>query len=141
MLATLTTTQNYFLEAHIDYAAVPARSIAVVVLYWVALSAGFTMYTRRQIRKNYDLPMQRLAKATKDVAGGDFSVYVKPLHTADKADYLDVMTDDFNKMVAELGSIETCSRSSKAPVGLEMSFNLIDNYLSTIAKTGAWPLR
>ncbi len=34
-------------------------------------------------------------------------MYVPTLHTADRLDYLDVMIIDFNKMVEELGSIET----------------------------------
>lgn len=51
--------------------------------------------------------MQKLAQAMSKVAKGDFSVFVPPLHTMDKQDYLDVMIMDFNKMVEELGSIET----------------------------------
>ena len=79
----------------------------VPILYWSAVAVGLTLFTRRQVQRVYEEPMHRLAEATEKVAGGDFSVYVPPLHTSDKLDYLDVMIVDFNKMVEELGSIET----------------------------------
>ena len=81
--------------------------IAIPVIYWALVALGLTAYTKHRMRKAYDEPMQILAAATAKVAHGDFSVYMPPYHTADKLDYLDVMLGDFNKMVAELGSIET----------------------------------
>ncbi len=81
--------------------------VAIPILYWTALAAGLTLYTRSRIRANYEEPMHRLAEAAKKVAEGDFSVYIPPTNTSDKLDYLDVMLEDFNKMVGELGSIET----------------------------------
>jgi len=106
-LAVLTTTQNRILGAYIDYTAVPTSLIIIMTIYWLFVSIAFTFFTRWQVMKNYDRPMQQFAKATSEVANGDFSVYVRPLHNSDKADYMDVMFEDFNKMVAELGSIET----------------------------------
>lgn len=79
----------------------------IILLYWIAVAAGLTLFTRRKIREIYEEPLQRLASATTQVASGDFSVYVPTVHTADKMDYMDVMILDFNKMVEELGSIET----------------------------------
>lgn len=80
---------------------------AIPLIYWALVAYGLTSYTKWRIKKSYDEPMQMLAAATAQVAKGDFSVYLPPYHTADKLDYLDVMLMDFNKMVAELGSIET----------------------------------
>ena len=77
------------------------------MVYWAIVSAVLTLYTRWRIQRAYEKPMKELAEATAKVAQGDFSVYVPPLHTMDKLDYLDVMITDFNKMVEELGSIET----------------------------------
>lgn len=79
----------------------------VPILYWSAVAVGLTLFTRKQIQRVYEEPMHRLAEATEKVAGGDFSVYVPPIHTSDKLDYLDLMLVDFNKMVEELSSIET----------------------------------
>ena len=81
--------------------------VYIPLLYWGAVAVGLTLFTRRQIRKTYEEPMLKLAKATRQVAEGDFSVYVAPTHTPDKTDYLDQMILDFDKMVEELGSIET----------------------------------
>ncbi len=81
--------------------------VIVIILYWVVVSTGFALFTRSQIRKNYEVPMKKVAEATNQVANGDFSVYLSPIHLREEFDYLDVMIMDFNKMVEELGSIET----------------------------------
>ena len=81
--------------------------VHAVLVYWALVSLSMTLLTRYLMRNTYEKPVQELAAATRKVAEGDFSVYVPPLHTADRLDYLDVMILDFNKMVAELGSIET----------------------------------
>ena len=81
--------------------------VIVPLAYWSAVAVGLTLFTRKQIQRVYEEPMHRLAEATEKVAGGDFSVYVPTVHTSDKLDYLDLMLIDFNKMVEELGSIET----------------------------------
>ena len=80
---------------------------AVPILYWSAVAVGLTLFTRKQIRRVYEDPMHKLAEATKKVAEGDFSIYIAPLHTSEHLDYLDQMLLDFNKMVEELGSMET----------------------------------
>lgn len=80
---------------------------AVPILYWSSAAAALTLYTRRKIRQTYEEPMLRLAEATRQVAEGDFSVYVAPVHTADRTDYLDQIILDFDTMVEQLGSIET----------------------------------
>ncbi len=80
----------------------------------------------------YEIPMQNLAKATKKVSEGDFSVYVPTLHTENNMDYLNVMILDFNKMVEELGSIETLKTDFVSNVSHEMKtpIAIIKNYAS-----------
>ncbi|MFT4005665.1 MAG: HAMP domain-containing sensor histidine kinase [Lacrimispora sp.] len=82
-------------------------AVFIIIFYWVAVSAGYTLYNRRQVRNSYEKPMKEMAQAANKVANGDFSVYLSPIHTMENLDYLDVLIMDFNKMVEELGSIET----------------------------------
>lgn len=92
----------------------------IPMLYWAFVALDLTLYTRWQVKRNYEEPMREFAKATAKVAQGDFSVYVPPLHTMDQQDYLDVMFTDFNKMVEELGSIETLKTDFFANVSHEI---------------------
>ena len=112
--------------------------IIVPVIYWSLLAAGLTLFTRYRIIKTYDRPMKELAKAAKKVAQGDFSVYIPPLHTSNRHDYLDLMFLDFNKMVAELGSLETMRTDFIANVSHEIKTPLaaIQNYAQLLRTPG-----
>ena len=108
----------------------------VPIVYWASVAFGLTMYTRYRMKQTYDEPMQMLAEATARVAAGDFSIYLPAIHTADRYDYLDTMFLNFNKMVAELGSIETLktdffsnvSHEIKTPIAvIQNSAQLLQN--------------
>ena len=98
----------------------------VPLIYWAVTALGVTLYIRHRMKLTYEQPMQALALATAKVADGDFSIYIPPLHTEERYDYLDKMLLDFDKMVAELGSIETLktdffsnvSHEIKTPIAL-----------------------
>lgn len=92
----------------------------VPMLYWGMVAVGLTLFTRKKIKDTYEEPLHKLAEATRQVANGDFSVYVPTIHTQNKWDYLDVMIVDFNKMVEELGSIETLKTDFISNVSHEM---------------------
>ncbi|MGN1165835.1 MAG: sensor histidine kinase, partial [Lachnospiraceae bacterium] len=60
--------------------------IFIPLIYWALVAGGITFYTRNQMKKAYEVPMQTLAKATSQVAHGDFSVFVPTINTPDKWD-------------------------------------------------------
>ena len=110
--------------------------VIVPLIYWALMAAVFTLITNNQIKNNYDSPMRDLGRAARDVAAGDFSIYMNPRHTEDQLDYIDVMYLDFNKMVEALGSMETMkteffsnvSHEMKAPLAvLSTSLELIES--------------
>lgn len=110
--------------------------VLIPLAYWALMAALFTVITNYQLKNCYDNPMRSLSRAAKDVASGDFSVYMQPRHTEDKLDYIDAMYLDFNKMVEALGSMETMkteffsnvSHEMKAPLAvLSSSLELIDS--------------
>lgn len=109
----------------------------VPMVYWGCVAVGLTLFTRRKIKSTYEEPLHRLAEATEQVANGDFSVYVPTTHTSDRLDYLDVMILDFNKMVEELGSVETLKTDFVSNVSHEMKtpISVIKNY-AELLQTG-----
>ncbi len=79
----------------------------IVLLYWLVIALAFTIYTRWQMKKAYEEPVRQIAKFASQIAKGDFSLYLQPYHSSEKYDFLDMLILDLNKMVEDLGSIET----------------------------------
>ena len=102
----------------------------VPIIYWGCVASGLTLFTRKKMKDTYEKPLHMLAEATEQVANGDFSVYIPTIHTSDRLDYLDVMILDFNKMVEELGSVETLKTDFVSNVSHEMKtpIAIIKNY-------------
>ena len=109
----------------------------IPMVYWGTVAVGLTLFTRQKMKSTYEEPLHKMAEATGKVSKGDFSVYVPTIHTADKLDYLDVMIMDFNKMVEELGSIETLKTDFISNVSHEMKtpIAIIKNY-AQLLQTG-----
>lgn len=109
----------------------------VPMLYWGVVAVGLTLFTRKKMKATYEEPLHKMAEATRKVSEGDFSVYVPAVHTMDKLDYVDVMILDFNKMVEELGSIETLKTDFISNVSHEMKtpIAIIKNY-AQLLRTG-----
>ena len=67
----------------------PIILVHVVLLYWVAVAVGMPLYIQRQTRKFYEEPIRRIASAAGQVARGEISEYLPPVHTPDHLDCLD----------------------------------------------------
>lgn len=98
--------------------------------YWGMVAVGLTLFTRKKMKSTYEEPLHKMAEAARRVSAGDFSVYIPTIHTSDKLDYLDIMIMNFNKMVEELGSIETLKTDFVSNVSHEMKtpIAIIKNY-------------
>ncbi len=111
-------------------------AVNIPILYWAALAAVLTLFTRWRIVKTYDEPTQELASGMKQVANGDFSVYIPPASGLDKVDYFTDMIHDFNTMVEELGSIETLKTDFFSNVSHEIKtpIAVIQNHAELLKK-------
>lgn len=140
-LIILTGGQALIYDAYVPVEKVPVQYILGIAGYWAIVSLVFCLITRRQMYLAYDRPMHLLSEAAKQVAEGDFSVWLEPVHTPEKKDYMDLMFEDFNTMVAELGSIETLKSDFIANVSHEIKtpLSVIQNYAVALQKEDLTP--
>lgn len=136
VFAIFTTIQMKVIGMAIDYRSIPIINMIAIFAIWFLAAAAFTLITNYQIRKRYQQPIEEFAEAAQKVASGDFSVYLAPHHTSDKLTYLDAMFLDFNKMVEELGSIETLKTDFFSNVSHEIKTPLavIQNHAELLNK-------
>ena len=105
---------------------------AYVFLVGLVVSA----ITRYIMHTGFLKPIMEIGQAARKVAGGDFTVRVHSQRKDDKKDELEVLIDDFNKMVAELATIETLKSDFIANVSHEIKTPLaiIQSYASALGK-------
>lgn len=107
VFAGFTTLQMKIIGEVIDAPSLPKVNQLSIFFIWFLAAAVFTLWTSFLVYRCYQKPVEEFSEAAHKVASGDFSVYLAPKHRADQATHLDVLFEDFNTMVAELGSIET----------------------------------
>ena len=102
--------------------------------YWAVVALIVLTIIAIQKRKLIDEPLQKIGLAAKEVAEGDFSVYLAPRHSKNRYDNMDVIFEDFNKMVQDLGSLETMKSDFIASVSHEIKTPLanIEGYTSAL---------
>lgn len=120
VLGLLSAANVFIVEVFLNMEVFSVLASMGVGTYWVAMALVAAVIIHQVICAMYDKPMRRLSRAMRAVAQGDFTVSVKPVHRKSRYDYMDLMFEDFNRMVQELSSIETMKDDFIANVSHEI---------------------
>lgn len=119
------------------------RYIGWYLLYWgIAVVAAVSVITFTRYFF-IDRPIRQLSMATRQVASGDFSIRLKPYPLSSKSGYINMMYQDFNKMVEELSSIELLKSDFASNISHEIKTPLavIQNYTALLQNPALSPLQ
>jgi signal transduction histidine kinase len=141
ILLVLAAGQAMIFARYVGFSAMPIEYVFGMLGYWALASGGFIAVVAWQKRTSYDKPMRQLSAAARQVAKGDFAVCLEPAHLPNKADYVDVMFEDFNSMVAGLASTESLKDDFIADVSHEIKTPLaaISNYATILRDESLTP--
>ena len=103
-------------------------------VFFMGLMVSLT--TRYIMHSGFIKPMAEIAQAARKVAGGDFTVRIRSKRRDSKKDEMEVLIEDFNKMVEELSTIEMLKGDFIANVSHEIKTPLaiIQSYASALLK-------
>ncbi|MDR1638344.1 MAG: HAMP domain-containing histidine kinase [Clostridiales bacterium] len=126
--------QAIILNRHFGLNEAPLEFLFTNMGYWGFMSTILCGIVRHFRRKMLSIPFEALSLAARNVAGGDFSVHLDPTRKDGKKDYVEVLFEDFNKMVVELGSAELMKNDFISSVSHEIKTPLavMQNYASAL---------
>jgi signal transduction histidine kinase len=125
-----------FLKIHLTITNLPFGYVWGMMGYWAIVSLIFCLISARLRYLSYERPMMKLSRAAKKVAEGDYSIKIPPMRKDGKKDYVEVMFEDFNKMVDELGSTEMMKNDFISNVSHEIKtpLSVIQSYAMALQK-------
>jgi signal transduction histidine kinase len=126
----------FILNRYLGLNEAPLDFLFANIGYWGLMSTILCAIVRHFRRKMLSKPFEALSLAARNVAGGDFSVHLDPTRKDGKKDYVEVLFEDFNKMVVELGSAELMKNDFISSVSHEIKTPLavMQNYASALQK-------
>ena len=136
VLCVLSAANVLILEIFLKMDVINVLAGMGVGTYWMGMAVIAAIILHQVSCAKFDRPMRKLSQAMKQVAEGNFAVSITPLHTDSKMDYMDIMYEDFNRMVQELSSIETMKNDFIANVSHEIKTPLavIESYAAALQK-------
>jgi len=141
VLCLLSAANVFILELFLKMDVFSVLAGMGVGTYWVGMAFVAAIVIHQVSCHKFDKPMRRLSRAMRAVAQGDFTVSVQPVHKRSKFDYMDLMFEDFNRMVQELSSIETMKDDFIANVSHEIKtpLSVIRGYAGALAREDISP--
>lgn len=141
VLMALAVAQAFIYNSYVGIDHMPLFYVLSMVGFWAIVTLVIISIIFYQKKYYFDKPMKAMSQAAKTVAEGDFSVCIEPYHKPEKYDYIDVMFEDFNKMVEELGSIQTLKNDIVGNVSHEMKtpLSVIQSYATALQKAELSP--
>ena len=141
VLCLLSAANVFILELFLKMDVLSILAGMGVGTYWVGMAFVAAIVIHQVSCHKFDKPMRRLSRAMRAVAQGDFTVSVKPVHKRSKFDYMDLMFEDFNRMVQELASIETMKDDFIANVSHEIKtpLSVIRGYAGALQREDLSP--
>jgi len=116
------------------------RYLRVIIANVLVFSTICTIIDAFRRKYRVERPVRQILNATRQLTQGDFSVRIKPLHSAKGVNEFDLIIEDFNKMAEELSGIETLRADFIANISHELKtpISIIQNY-STILQNPKLP--
>ncbi len=105
---------------------------AAIITFWNVVFLSFICTVIDGVRRKLtiDRPVKKIVSAAEQIAKGDYSVRVPVIHSINRADGLDEISECFNKMAEELSGIETLQTDFIANVSHELKtpLSVMQNY-------------